>query len=440
MLKNKFLRWLLILVVVIIALLWISKKMGWIKGDEILKVATEKASRRTIVETVSASGKIYPVVEVKISPDVSGEVRELFVKEGDSVHAGQVLAKINPDIYMSMLDRSSASLNASQSAVKNSQAQMQQVQSQFDKAEKDFQRNESLFKQGVISQSEFDAAKALYDQASAQLNASHQNILAAQFNVKSAAANVKEANDNLSKTTIVSPMTGIISRLDIKKGERVVGTSQMAGTEMMRIANFDEMEVRVDVNENDVIKIHKGDSATVLIDAYLDRKFLAVVTEIANSAGSSAAINGMDQATTYAVHIRLLADSYKDLLAKNPFPFRPGMSASAEIKTYRTENAVAVPIQSVTLRDEKSDSTQKNTTDKKQMEVVYILKADAVKEIKIESGVQDDSYIEIKSGLTGNEEVVTAPYAAIARKLKDGTKVIKVKKEELDDIQEMKKN
>jgi len=449
--KKKLTKYLIIGGVALILILVIAKKAGWIRSSETIRVSTETVAKRTIIETVSANGKIQPEVEVKITPDVSGEVVELYVKEGQQVKKGDLLAKINPDIYASNLDRMVATLNSSKANLSNSKARQAQVEAQFINAQATYDRNKKLWDKGAISASEFDAAKSTYEVAKAEVDASKQTVAASQYNIYSSQASLKEAQDNLTKTSIFAPVDGTISKLSIEKGERVVGTSQFAGTEIMRIANLNEMEVSVSVNENDIVRVHLGDTALVEVDAYQNRKFKGIVTEMANSASTTGV--SADQVTNFDVKIRILRDSYKDLLsAKTPdlSPFRPGMSATVDIQTKTVVNVLSVPNQAVTTR---VDSTKKKDADDKKEkkvnedgdeivttaaqkqddieEFVFIYDKGKVKKQKVKTGIQDATYIQIISGLNDKQEIVTAPYRAITKVLKDGDKVKKVDKKEL---------
>lgn len=419
---------------VLLVILVAGKKAGWFGADNLEKVSVEKASLRTIVETVSASGKIQPEVEVKISPDVSGEIIALYVKEGDKVKKGQLLVKIRPDVYESYLDRATASLNNSKANLANSEAR-------FVQAEQAYKRNTKLHNDKVISDADYEQIKSAYMVAKA-------DVEAARFNIKSAEASVKEAKDNLFKTTIFAPVDGTVSKLNVEEGERVVGTTQMSGTEMMRIANLNSMEVNVDVNENDINRLSLGDTATIEIDAFIDKKFKGIVSEIANSAnvvGSSA-----DQVTNFSVKIRVLPESYADLVKdKNQVsPFRPGLSATVDIQTEKITNVLTVPIQSVTTRDDTTDmdkspalkmvkkkedkSEQKAKTESTEFfEFVFVVESGKVKMQLVKTGIQDDQYIQILSGLKEGQEVVNAPYLAISKKLKNGSLVKVVKEDEL---------
>jgi HlyD family secretion protein len=459
--KNKSFRWLIIITVVLVVFLVAGKSAGWFGKGDALKVATEKASKRNIIETVTASGKVEPETEVKISPDVSGEIVELPVKVGDRVTKGQLLARIKPDIYESLLERSGAAVSTAQANLLSSKARQEQAKSQLDIAELNFNRNKKLFEQKMISAAEYENVKSAYDAAKGEYEAAVQNVKAAEYNVTSAAASLKESRDQLLKTSIFSPVDATISKLNNRKGERVVGTSQFAGTEIMSLSNLNEMQVNVDVNENDIVRVNLNDTTLIEVDAYPDRKFKGIVTEVANSAniiGTSA-----DQVTNFKVLIRVLKESYSDLLSKDNSTkpvFFPGMSATVEIQTKRAANVISVPIQAVTTRDttEKKPG-EKNKKDKKEnenkeMEVsssgeistapptgddknknktecVFVVEKGKVILRAVKIGIQDLNYMQIDSGLTGNEEVVIAPYNALSRSLKDGSSVEVVKKEQL---------
>ncbi|MDB5223293.1 MAG: HlyD family efflux transporter periplasmic adaptor subunit [Chitinophagaceae bacterium] len=453
---NKTLKWVIFSLVGVIILLVILKVTGVIGKDEGIKVSTEKVTKRTIVETVNASGKVYPEVEVKLSPDISGEIVELNVVEGDSVKKGQVLARIYADIYATQRDQASAVVNQQQAQVANVSASIEALRAQLDQAKKTYDMQKQLFDDKVISRSEFNTADAAYKAAKANFNAAKQNIRGSQAGVQSARAALSKANKDISRATLVSPMDGIVSLLNVKKGERVVGSSMMAGTEMMRIADLRKIEVRVDVGENDIPKIHLGDSATVEVDAYNDRKFKGIVTQIASSNNGAASLQtttGTD-VTNYKVYIRLLPESYQDLMdpakAKS-FPFRPGMSASADIQTKTHENRLAVPINAVTTRDKNDTTNSKDYTIQKNKdevnasektnadadeleEVVFVLQKDGtVKKNKVRTDIQDINYIEILGGLNEGDEVITGPYDVVSKTLKQGNKVKVVPKSELFD-------
>jgi HlyD family secretion protein len=427
--------------------------------EEKKSIFTEKAQKRTIVEIVSANGKVQPVNEVKISPDVSGEITELNVIEGQEVKKGQVLCKINPDIYLSNVNRLQATLDGQRSNLSTSKANLTRIKATFKNIEASYKRNEGLFKSKAISQSEWDGIVAQYDGAKADVDAAGDNVAAAEFAIKSAEASLKEAKDNLGRTTIYAPVDGTVSKLNNKRGERVVGTAQMAGTEIMRIADLTEMEVQVDVNENDIVRVHLGDTSEITIDAYGDRKFKGVVTDIANSANNSATLTA-DQVTNFPVKVRILRSSYEDLLKNlkaNESPFRPGMTASVDVKTKTVENTISVPIQAVTTangmddapkedmdEDEQGPSEQKADDGKKEdkpeiEEVIYLFDNGKAKKVTVKTGVQDNNYIQIVSGIKDGDEVIAGPYRIVSKQLKDGAVVEKKTKEELTRVTDEKK-
>ena len=402
---KKSFKWIIGAAVIIIVVLVIFGRKNSIKGVE---VTTQIVAKGTITEVIPANGKIKPVVEVKISPDVSGEIVELNFKEGDNIKRGELIIKIKQDVYISMRDRAEASLNS----VK---AQLTQQLAQFKQIEQSYLRNKTLYEQKAISEAD-------YENALSQYNVTKEQIKAAEFNVKSATAALQEAQDNLVKTTIYAPMDGIISKMNVEKGERVVGTSQMAGTELLRIANFDQMEVLVDVNENDIIRIQERDTAMVEVDSYPGRKFTGMVTQIANSAkniGSS-----IEQVTNFEVKILILPESYQDLVKEGLNPFRPGMSATASIQTERRDNIISIPVQTITTRNDLFTDTLANKKSDELSEQVFVVKDDNTLEVrKIETGIQDITNIEILSGLNEGERIVTGPYSAISKTLKSGAKV-----------------
>jgi len=404
---KKSILWIIISAVVLIVILIIAGRSRSGKG---LSVTVENPIVKNITEIIPANGKIQPVTEVKISPDVSGEIITLNVEEGDPVKAGQVLLQIKQDQYLSARDRMKAALN-------QAKAQLAQQEAQYEQVKLSYQRNLSLHQQGAISEAEFEASSSEYAIAEEQLNA-------ARFHVESSQAGLAEAEESLTKTTILSPMNGIVSKLDVERGERVVGTSQMAGTEMLRIANFQEMEVLVDVNENDIVRIRQLDTALVEVDAYPGRQFTGVVTQIANSAkniGSS-----LEQVTNFEVKVFILPESYSDLVSQGfATPFRPGMSASVSIQTETRRNVVAIPIQCITTRTELlPDSVRVKLGPNELVEQVFVLREDnTVEAVSVKSGLQDHMHIEITQGLTIEDQVVTGPYSAISRTLTNGAKV-----------------
>ncbi|WP_113663764.1 efflux RND transporter periplasmic adaptor subunit [Pedobacter nanyangensis] len=429
----------------IIALLIVLKLTGVIGKEQIEKVTVEKAGERTVIETVTASGKIQPETEVKLSSEVSGEVTELLVKEGDVVKKGQLLCKVRPDILQSGYERAVASYNSQKASVAASQQQLVQSQANFVNAEATYKRNVELYNKKVISAAEFDNAKAAYLTAKSTLESSKENVTGAKFGLEQSAANVKEAGANLARTTIYAPVDGVVSKLSIELGDRILGTSQMAGTEIMRISNLSNMEVNVDVNENDINRVTLGDSATVEVDAFSGKKFRGVVTEIASSSTNVGATTtaSVDQVTNFSVKVRLLAESYSTVKggAKDlPSPFRPGLSATVDIES-ETVKGLAVPIQAI-FTDNKNDSgsggddaeKQKNKLNDKQIkQYVYLFdaKTSTVKKAEVSTGIQNDQYIIVKKGLKAGEQIVSGPYSAIQNKLKDGTKVEQTTKDKL---------
>jgi HlyD family secretion protein len=437
--NNKRIYWILGIVIGLIGLLVTLSLTGIIGTDTAIKVATEEVRLHDILESVSASGKIYPVSEVKMSPDVSGEIMDLFVEEGDSVRKGQVLATINSITYKAAVNRANAQLNQTRSSVSNANALLQQATAQLEQAKATYDRNLQLYQDKVISAVEFETARAAYKTAEANFKGSAETIKGNQYGVASAQANVSEAMQSLRKTTIYAPMSGIVSALFVKKGERVVGTMQMAGTEMLRIADMSKMKVEVDVGENDIQKVKYGDTTSIEVEAYPSRKFKGVVVKISQSsttAGQVAAVSALaDQVTNYTVGIQLLAESYQDLLALDTrhFPFRPGMSASVEILTKYENQVLAVPINAVTTREEEEDAAADGAARKEKIkEYVFVIGKDNKTELReVTTSVQDNEFIKIVTGLKQGERVVVAPFSAIARTLKKGDLVKIVPKKDL---------
>jgi HlyD family secretion protein len=448
--SKKLWRNISIVVGIIIVLLTGAKMAGWLGDPDEMKVAVQNVTKQDIIETVSANGKVQPEVEVKIAADVSGEVVELFVKEGQVVTKGMLLCRIDPEIYISGLDRMVASLNGSKANLENSRSRLTQTMSQFTKAEATFTRNKKLFEDGVISASDWESIQSSYEVAKAEVEAAKQSVAAANFNVKSTEASLNEAKDNLRKTAVYAPVDGTISKLNIERGERVQGVSGFQGTELLRIANLNEMEVSVDVSENDIVRVALNDTALIDIDAYLDRKFKGIVTEVANSANNSS-IASTDQVTNFTVKIRILHESYADLIPKDKpdeSPFRPGMSATVEVQTNSVNDVLAVPIQAVATRDTTIKSTKKgnkqgppseekttvtSTLDDNLIECVFTVDNGKVKMIPVKTGVQDSKFIEIKSGVKIDQSIIVAPYNAVSKTLKDGSKVKIVSKDELQE-------
>lgn len=455
---NKKWIWIISGVVVLVVALLGLKKAGIIGKEEATKVAVEKVIKRNITEVVTASGKVYPELEVKISPDVSGEIVQLEVLEGDSVTKGQLLAMIYADIYATQRDQASAVVTQQQAQVENANASLGSFKARLDQAERQYERQKQLFQEKVISKLEYEQAENAFLTSKADYNAAQQSIKSGKAAVASAQASLSRANKDLGRTSVYAPMSGIVSLLNVKKGERVVGNSMMAGTEMMRIADMRVIEVRVDVGENDIPKVTIGDTALVEVDAYNKRKFKGLVTQISStSRGTGGAITtSANDATNYEVRIRLLQSSYQDLLDPNnprSFPFRPGMSANADIQTNTHSNVIAVPINAVTTRD-KSDTASvgsKEAVKKKDEkpaeegaeqatvknvdeldEVVFVLQKDGtVKRVKVKTDIQDINYIEIKDGIKEGDEVIIGPYTVVSKTLRQGMKVKVVKKEEL---------
>lgn len=420
--NNKILKILVPVVLLLLVLAAVGKKQGWFGKEVTVKVAVEKTALNTIVEAVTANGKIEPEKEVKISPDVSGEIVELTVREGDFVQKGVLLFKIKPEIYISARDRSIAALSSSQ-------ARLSQADAQLIQAELAFNRSKALWEQKTISESEYEQAEAQFKIAKAERES-------ALYSVKSAEATLKEANENLIKTTVYSPMTGTISSLSVELGERVVGANMMTGTEVLRVADLNRMEVVVEVNENDIIRVKLGDTAKVEVDAWLDRDFTGIVTEIANSAKSVGLTS--DQVTNFEVKIYILRESYEDLISeKNPSPFRPGMSASVDILTNKKAEVLTVPIQAVTTR---TDTTKMKMTGIEDVRtLVFVSDGTRALARDVKTGIQDNVNIEIMSGLTEGEEVVVQPYSAISKKLSDSTLIEVVDKESLFSTEKKKK-
>ncbi|RZK73307.1 MAG: efflux RND transporter periplasmic adaptor subunit [Pedobacter sp.] len=444
---NKTYRNILIVVAVLVVAIIVAKSAGWIGKSKTIQVAVTKAEVKDIIETVSASGKIQPEIQVKLSPEVSGEIVELNVKEGDLVKKGQLLCKIKPDILVSGYERTVASYNAQKATVASAQQQIVQSEANLKNIAARYKRNQTLFKEKVLSAAEFDAATAEYLTAKSNLESSKQSLIGARFGLEQSGAVVKEASDNLARTNIYAPVDGVVSKLLVEKGERVVGTAQMSGTEIMSIANLSSMEVNVEVNENDINRLSLGDTAIIEVDAFLDKKFKGVVTEIASSAtvvGASA-----DQVTNFAVKVRILPESYEGTASKTgkASPFRPGLSATVDIQTERNKGLV-IPIQSVTVRQEekkeeapaKSNADEDNKKERQKVkakEYVFVVEAGVVKQVEVKTGIQDDQNIMILSGLKAGQQVVSAPYAAISKDLKDKSEVEVVDKSKL--LQEAKK-
>lgn len=420
---NKLLKIIAGVTVILLILAFAGKRLGWFGKAETVKVAVEKGELRTIVETINANGRINPETEIRITPDVSGEIIALYIKEGEYVKAGKLLAKIKPDIYVSAKDRAEASLSSAR-------ARVAQVEANFVQAKLAYERSEQLWEQKTISKSEIEQAEASYKMAQA-------DVESAKASVRSAKASLNEASENLVKTTLYAPVDGTIYGLQVEMGERVVGTAMMSGTEMMRIANLSRMEVVVEVNENDIVRVNYMDTAIVEVDAYMDHEFKGVVTEIANSATSTGV--AVDQVTSFNVKILLLSSSYDDLITStNKIPFRPGMSATVDIQTETRINTLCIPIQAVTTRAdtvglEEEEEEIISYSDKDIKEVVFVVSEDETMVLKkeVETGIQDKNYIEVLSGIDEKNKVVISPYSAISKKLNDSSLVEVVNKKDL---------
>ncbi|KAF0130811.1 MAG: RND family efflux transporter MFP subunit [Bacteroidetes bacterium] len=423
-------------VAIVVALVFAKQR-----NQQDIEVSTEKAAYRSIIETVAANGKIQPALEVKISPYISGEVVDLYVREGNFVKKGQLLAKIDATIYLSSYEQVEASVNSAKANMANTRARVAQAEAQFVKAQLDRDRNEKLYNQKVISDSDWDGIKASYKVSSAEFEASKESLKATQFQVQNSEAALKEARENLNRTSIYAPADGTISKLNVEVGERVTGASQFSsGTEIMRIANLDNMEVKVEVSENDIPRVKLNDTCLIEVDAYMNRKFKGYVTEIATSANNATV--SVDQVTNFEVKVMLLKNSYSDLVKADSAiksPFRPGMSATVDIQTKIVNNVLTVPIQAVTTRD---DTTSGKISRKKSEDVIatpnaplqeYVFVAEnQTSKIKaVKTGIQDNTYIQILEGVNENDEVITGPYRVVSKTLKNNDKIKVVDKSKL---------
>jgi HlyD family secretion protein len=433
--KNRNLYIALGIGTVVLITLSVLAKNGKLGGDKSTKVAVEETKARNLVESVGASGKIYPLQEVKVSPDISGEVQELYVQEGDEVKKGQLIARIDASLYTSNVTRANAQVNQSRAGVENAKAQVAQLNTQLAQAKSTYDRSLKLYNEKVISAAEFEQAQTAYKSAQATINTAKTSIQSSQYNVESSVAGLSEANQNIRRANIYAPMSGIVTKLNVKRGERVVGTAQMAGTEMLRISDMSVMKVDVEIGENDIPKISIGDTANIEIDAYPKRKFKGLVIKTAQSNTSSAlSAASTDQVSNYTVSIEMDRNSYTDLLAdKRKFPFRPGMSASVDILTKHLNGVMCVPINAVTTRDlDSNKNSDVANGDKEIKEYVFIVNAENEADLReVTTGIQDNQYIAITSGLKGGEKVIFAPYSEVANKLKKKTKVKIVDKKEL---------
>ena len=444
--SNKLIYWLIGAVGVLLLIIVVGKSQGWIGKPQELEVELAKAKRATIVEKVSASGTVQPVIEVKIAPEVSGEIRELLIEEGDSVAKGKMLVRIRPDTWVSQLNRAEASLNQQHSNLESSKASLSRSEATFTRAELEYKRQEKLYKEKVISDADWQLAQQNYKVAEQDLKSAQQSVRASEYIIKSGEATVAEARENVRLTNVTAPMDGIVSKLSVKKGERVLGTAQMQGTEMLRIADLSKMEVRVNVNENDIVRVHLHDTTMIDVDAYANegKQFKGVVTNIANTAKDK---TSADAITEFEVRILILSASYQDLVAKgNRYPFRPGMTASVEILTNRKVDVLSVPLSAVTTRNADKDnennseaqrngppsnnnnSQQNNTGQQKPVEkkakvVVFVNEGGKAKMVEVKTGISDYDNIEILSGLSDSSQVVTGPFLVVSKRLKDGERI-----------------
>lgn len=424
-----------IIIAVLIVVLVIGSNKGWFNGGAKITVNAEAVQKRTIVETVTASGKIYPVTQVSISAEISGEIVDLPVKEGDKVKEGDLLMRINPDLYESQVEQAQAGLDNTKAQLATARARVLQSKLQFDNAKIAFDRSTQLLKDKVIAQMDYEQSQLAYETSKAEYEIAQESVTAMEFTVKSSEAMLREMRNNYKRTSIYAPAAGTVVGLNKKKGEKVLGTIQMTGDQLMSIADLTQMEIQVDVSENDVLRIDVGDTANIEVDAYLNRKFKGVVFQIANSAGSGSVLSAVsDQATNFKVKIYLLPESYADLMKESngKYPFYPGMSATVEIKTDVQRNVLSIPIQAITTREDTTDTNK----DKKINEIVYVLDGEKAKEVIVTSGLQDDNFIQIKTGLNEGEKVISGPYNTITNVLKDGDMV---KVEEDKDEKEDKK-
>ncbi|MCA4893397.1 MAG: efflux RND transporter periplasmic adaptor subunit [Cytophagales bacterium] len=454
--SNKLLYWGIGIVVFLIIFLVLGKSQGWIGKSRDLEVEFTKSKKTSITEKVSASGTVQPVIEVKLAPEVSGEIIELNVQDGDSVSTGKVLVKIRPDVWLSQLERSEALLSQQKANLESSRASLSRAEATFMRSEQDYKRQEKLWNEKVISEADWQLAQQNYKVAQNDLRSATQGLEAAKYVVNSSNATVRESAENVRRTTVYAPMKGIVSKLNVKKGERVVGTAQMTGTEMLRIADLNKMEVRVNVNENDIVRVHLNDTVLIDVDSYAstEKQFKGIVTNIANTARDK---TSADAITEFEVRILILRSSYEDLIKQgNRFPFRPGMTASVEIITTKKDNVLSVPLTAVTTRNTEKDnkteggppkddddekpqvSDNKAKVEKKEDKVVVFVNDKGVaKMVEVKTGISDYDNIEIISGLADSVEVVTGPFLVVSKRLKDGDKIVQAMKK--DDKKDDKK-
>lgn len=433
------------IIVFLILFVVVGKSQGWVGKKKEIEIEVAKVEKATIVEKVSASGTVQPVIEVKISPEVSGEVMELRVEEGDSVNKGDFILKIRPDNFVSAKERAQANLNQQLANLAQMRSSEARAKANLTRAQQDFKRQKNLFEEQVISESDFQLAEANYKIAEQDYESSRQSVKAAQYVVQSARASVKEARENLDLTQITAPMNGIVSKLPVEIGETVLGTSQFQGTEVLRIADLTKMEVRVDVNENDIIRISKGDTALIDVDSYsyLDKTFKGVVTQIANTAKDKISD---DAVTEFEVRIQILTNSYQDLIGEkgNQYPFKPGMTASVDIVTETKKDVMSVPLASVTIRpkegkeqgedkgENEEGEEEKEWNEEDLLEVVFVHQEGKAIQVEVKTGISDFERIEILNGLKLDQEVVSGPFLAVSKRLKDEDGVV-IKEKEKDE-------
>ncbi len=449
--SNKLIYWLIGIAAFLLVFFIVGKSAGWIGKPKEIEVELAKARHVTIVEKVSASGTVQPVTEVKLAPEVSGEIIDLLVEEGDSVKKGTTLVRIRPDILQSQLQRAQAGLSQQRANLEQSRSALLRADATLIRAEAEYNRQKKLWDEKVISESDWQVAQQNYAVAKNDKASAEQSVEAARYVINSTQASVNEAEENFRKTSIVAPMNGIVSKLIVKKGERVVGTATMTGTEMLRIADLDKMEVRVNVNENDIVRVHLGDTAIIDVDAYanISKQFRGVVTLIANTAKDK---TSADAITEFEVRVLILKSSYQDLIAQgNKFPFRPGMTASVEILTKTKQNVLSVPLSAVTTRnpdnakkEEKPGNDKNNNDNKPQVKtgnekpekpkedkvVVFVNSNGVAKMVEVKTGISDYDNIEIVTGVSDSSEVVTGPFLAVSKRLKDGDKIRKAEKKD----------
>lgn len=431
--SNKWLYYVIGGLVLIVIILAVGKSAGWIGKKKEIEVEIALVKKTTIIEKVSASGQVQPVVEVKLSSEVSGEIIDLQVEEGDPVSTGDLLAKIRPDNFIAALEQSRASLNTQKANLASSRASLSRSEATFKRSELDYKRQEGLYKEKVISDADWELVRQNYEIAKNDLISAKKSVEASKYVVKSSEAQLRQAQENLRRATVISPMTGTVSKLNVEKGETVLGTQQFQGTEMMRIADLNQMEVRVNVNENDIIRVALMDTALIDVDSYshLDKEFKGLVTAVANTANDKAS---PDAVTEFEVRIKILNSSYQDLIAEgNKYPFRPGMTASVEIITERKKNVLSVPLSAVTTRKpgEKKkygkEEEQPETESNKQVnnanieikEVVFVRKDGKAKMMEVKTGISDYENIEILEGVNENDEVVSGPFLVVSKRLND---------------------